>query len=296
MDKQNILKGLKTFGLELNRRWYSSRFSETPDEFVSGQWDNLIILDAARPEITKEYNPFDKCEVEERISPGSFSLQFIEEQFLGREMHDTIYITANPHVHDIQDRVFYKVLNLLKTEWNPEHKTVMPNDVVKEAVRVYEEFPDKRIIIHFMQPHYPFLGETGDKITSGIPKSDISDDSYHHPWFDQMWHGTYDREVLLTAYRENHEIALEHAAKLVNVLNGRTVITSDHANLIGERGGLVPMRLYGHPRYFYHPDLVTVPWIDLGGDTRTVSAERPVSTEQMEETEVNRRLTALGYK
>jgi hypothetical protein len=296
MDNKNILQRLKAVGLELNRRWYSLRFSETPNEFVSEEWDNLIILDAARPEITKEHNPFDNCEVEERISPGSFSLQFIEEQFLGREMHDTIYITANPHVHDIPDGVFYKVVNLLETEWNPEHNTVMPIDVVKEAIRVYEEFPDKRLIIHFMQPHYPFLGETGDKITSGIPKGNVSGDSYHHPWFDQMWRGTYDREVLLTAYRENHEIALEHAAKLVNELTGRTVITSDHANLIGERGALVPMRLYGHPRYFNHPDLVTVPWINLSGEPRTVSAERPVSTDRMEETEANKRLTALGYK
>ncbi|MFQ5885465.1 MAG: hypothetical protein ACE5IO_10250, partial [Thermoplasmata archaeon] len=54
-------------------------------------------------------------------------------------------------------------------------------------------------------------------------------------------------------------LALDWVMRLVQVLKGRVVITSDHGNLFGEYG------LFRHPRGLYLPELTQVPWLELQG-------------------------------
>jgi len=288
---QLLVEDIKRLPLRINRHWYQYKYNNKGDKFVDSDWDNLIILDAARFDILNEINESD---VDSRYSPGSCSINFMESEFIGRQLHDTVYITANPHVHDIPDSVFFKVINLLENDWDPKLKTVRPQSVVKAAISANKKYPNKRLIIHFMQPHFPFIGKNGEKIHGGIGKS-IEEDDTPHPWFEQMWGKKNDRDTLLKAYRENHEIVLPYAKSLTNELNGKSIITADHANLIGERGFPIPIRMYGHPRQFPHPNLLKVPWIEVENERRKIISEPPIKKESMDNNIVQDRLEALGY-
>lgn len=278
----------------VNRYWYNFRYSSLGDEFIGEDWDNLLILDAARPDMIDAQSVFPDADVTEKISPASSSPGFINEQFSERQLHDTVYVTANPHVNDLEVGVFHKVVNLLATEWDTNLKTVPPWAVVDAALEASRSHIDKRLIVHFMQPHFPFLGPTGDRIPSGIAPS-VGETQYRHPWFEQMRNQEHDHETLIAAYEENHEIAIENAKRLVDGLDGKTVITADHGNLIGERGFPIPIRLYGHPANFKHPTLLRVPWILIDGERRKIVSDPPKERKQLDDRMIKNRLSALGY-
>lgn len=284
---------LSNVPLNIDRRWYQWRYGGSGAEFIDAPWDNLIIVDAARPELLRPYVTWNG-EFTTRTSPASFSREFIEKQFNGRQLHDTVYITANPHVHDVEDGVFHAIVNLLETDWDPDLKTVHPADVVTATLEAAAEYPTKRLIVHFMQPHFPFLGPAGKDIPSGIAKR-IGEGDDPHPWYEQMGGQGTAHETLIRAYRENHKIVCEHVETLLSKLDGQSVIAADHANLIGERGFPIPIRLYGHPMYFPHPNLLKVPWITVDGERRTVTADAPVERTRMDDDTIENRLAALGY-
>lgn len=276
--------------LRINRKWYN-RGGTSEFDPMAEPWDNLLILDAARPEYLDETTERECGSV---AMPSSSSGDFMEAVWNGRTFHDTVYVTTNPHAGTtLDDGVFHAVYSLLETDWDSETETVPPERVVKRAADIHEQHPDKRLIVHFMQPHYPFLGETGSEIDTSIAQS-LGESSKPNPWNEAMW-GDIDTDALVEAYRENHEIAMHAAEKLVEQLAGRTVITADHANLIGERGTPIPVRQYGHPINFQHPKVTRVPWIKIDGERRTVTADPPQSAVDIEDDVVSDRLEALGY-
>lgn len=280
------------FGLNLNRSYYKQRYEFGSAHFMGEDWDNLFILDAARPEFLSDFVD-DALSIGTKKSPASYSGGFIQATFSG-SFYDTVYVTANPHIHDVPATVFYTVVNLLESAWSEDEQTVRPEDVVSAAVDANQRYPDKRLVVHFMQPHFPFLGPAGESIKATIEHGEDAD-SPEHPWNDQMFHKRYDRDTLTEAYRENHEIALSSVMELHGKIDGQTVITADHANLIGERGAPVPMRMYGHPIDFPHPNLTRVPWITLGGVRRDVCEDDPLSSVDVSDDVIEDRLAALGY-
>jgi hypothetical protein len=222
--------------------------------------------------------------------------------FDGRSLHDTVYVTANPHVYRLGDDVFHDVVDLLETRWDEESRTVRPEAVVEEAITAHETYPDKRLIVHFMQPHFPFLGPTGAEFPHQGLETHLDDDDRSgapNPWFALIHDRDVDVEAVLAAYRENLDVVLPHVEALLEALPGKSVVTSDHGNLIGERGTPVPVRMYGHPRGLHQDELLAVPWLEVDADERrrTVS-EPPVragSEADPDEQVVDRRLRALGY-
>ncbi len=62
----------------------------------------------------------------------------------------------------------------------------------------------------------------------------------------------------MSLYEENLKAALATVRAICGLLDGRIIITSDHGNLFGEYG------LYGHPGGLHVPELVKVPWIEVG--------------------------------
>ncbi len=290
-----ISKDIRRSPIGINRIWYNRRYKGLGEEFINEDWDNLLILDAARPDIISELGILEKERLCTKYSPGSSSKRFIESQFSGRELHDTVYITANPHAENISDSVFHAIINLLDSHWDEQTKTVHPESVIEATVEAHEEFPHKRLIVHFMQPHYPFIGPSGDHVEAGIG-------GRHHgintenPWFNQMWGEKVDPSLLRKSYVENREIALDHAIQLIDLIDGKSVITADHANLIGERGFPIPIKMYGHPHDFPHPKLIEVPWVEFDGEGRETRADPPIERETMDNAIVEERLQALGYQ
>jgi hypothetical protein len=262
-------------------------------------WDNLIILDAARYDIFEEITDFNE-ELSKKKSLGSSSIEFITENFVGNELHDTVYVTANPYYELLGDNVFHDVIPLMD-EWDNQSQTVLPEDVVSAAIKTHSNYPNKRLIIHFMQPHIPFIGSKGRRInTDGWNPGAENDEQMISCWTTLMYGYRHDfsESDVREAYVENHKIAIEHASELQNNFTGKTVITADHANLIGERMSPIPARAYGHFVGLREPPLIEVPWQPLSYDKRKqIESEPPTSEiETMNQEERNMRLEALGYK
>ncbi|WP_212750774.1 hypothetical protein [Haloterrigena sp. H1] len=268
-------------------------------EVIDEDWDNLIILDGCRYDLFEEVNFLDG-RLGSRTSVGSESWEFLCENFQGRQLHDVIYVTANPHAPKLDDNTFYRTVNLLKHQWDEDLRTVTPEAMTKEALKVHEKHPNKRLIVHYMQPHFPFIGEKGQKIThAGVtPGNKTSNEQTPH-----VWSGLRDRKLdidedfVYAAYRENLELTLPHVRELVSSLDGKSVVTSDHGNLTGDRTRPIPVKGYGHPRGFYAPELVTVPWLVIeGSNRRHITTNPPYKNEQMDSEVVENRLEDLGYR
>lgn len=97
-------------------------------------------------------------------------------------------------------------------------------------------------------------------------------------------------------YAENLRVALDSVAGLLEEPTGKTVITADHGNLVGDRLWPVPVRGYGHPPNVYVDELLTVPWMVVDGERRTIQTEPPIDSERLPENKIEERLRALGYR
>ncbi len=223
-------------------------------------WDNLIILDCCR------YDTFVKVsgiECEFRISRGSCTKEFLIENFHGKKYLDTIYITANPFVDKYVKDCFYKVISVWKTDWNEKYHTVLPQSVVKRALETEKKYPDKRLIIHFMQPHIPFIKNPelnilgwGEKSTFKILNRNLNEKGVipSNPW-KEVGRGNIDLATVYKAYERNLEAVLPYAFKLAYKLNGKTVITSDHGQALNDRLWPLPIKIIDHPCSIYIPSL-----------------------------------------
>lgn len=300
IDNPTLIRGeIRKFGHRFNH-WYHQRFySHDGVDISEEEWDNLIILDGCRFDTFAERNHLPG-RLESRTSSGSTSWEFLRANFQDRELHDTVYVTANPHLYRLEEGIFHTVVDLLEN-WDDDLQTVSPADVVAAAEVVKSEYPHKKYIFHFMQPHYPFLGETGKTINHRGHEKDVDTPELNQPsiWDVLQWgkDSTVTEAKVWQAYKENLDIVLSHVQDLLHILNGQTVITADHGNLIGDRLRPIPVRGYGHPSGMRSPELVTVPWHVIESATRRqVTAESPSEVQTRSEGEVVEQLTALGYK
>lgn len=127
-------------------------------------WDNLILLDACRDDYFQESTSFDG-EYTSKVSRAHESWGFMQENFVDEALHDTVYVTANPYSERLNQDTFYKVETVLD-RWNSDTGTVLPEDVTEVALNAHDRYPNKRLIIHYTQPHTPHLGETAQKYDS----------------------------------------------------------------------------------------------------------------------------------
>ena len=287
---------------ELNRFWHTRLFAREyntgGDDFMEEDWDNLVILDACRYDMFEEVNENEENEdriegqLGYRVSKGSATIGFMKGNFDGREFHDTVYVTANPQLEWNRDKIdteFFKVVNLWEDEeaWSEKHHTVLPEEVTERALKVAEKYPDKRILVHYMQPHTPFLPEDREDET-------LSPYVYFHKIMEGEIETTKDETWWM--YLKNLKQSMPHVKELVEGLNGRTVVTSDHGNLIGERSFPIPVKEWGHPNRTYVPKLVKVPWLMIEGERRNIFEGEPEGESSSEEDEkVKEKLRGLGY-
>jgi len=269
-------------------------------QVIEEDWDNLLILDACRYDMFAEQIDL-AGRLESQISLGSSSEEFLERNFEDGEYHDTVYVSANPFIPELglDQGTFHTVIDLLD-EWDEELQTIRPETVAKAAREAHEQYPAKRLIIHFMQPHAPFIGEQGQEMVGGGWTMDhnVEDDP-------GIWNRLRDGEdvpleMVWEAYKENLDIVLDEVKSLLNDLDGKSVVTADHGNLVDERLGPIPtLRKYGHPYGVHTEELVKVPWFVVEGDERReVQCDPPVEAknETDSDEELEDKLEALGYR
>lgn len=280
-------------GTEINRRIYQLLWEPDGTEVMDQDWDNLLILDGCRLDLYQEV----RTGVDSRRSLGSTSWGFLKRNFQGKQFHDTNYISANPFSPKLKPDTFHMYKSLLETDEDSEIQTTHPKKVTDEAIKSWEKNQDKRLIAHYMQPHCPFIGPEGRNLPqAGINNRENSHQDNKTLW-TQLQYGinTIDKETVWEAYRENLNLVLDEALRLHNAIDGKTVITADHGNLIGDRIGPVPARGYAHPTGLYVPELLEVPWETLSGERREVTEESPQSGNSVDSTVVENRLEQLGY-
>ena len=261
-------------------------------------WDNLILLDACQYDVFEAENTLPG-RLHKRLSKASSTVGFLEHNFDGKRVHDTVYVTANPQLtrkSDDLDADFHSIINVWESDWDEEVGSVTPEAMAKRALEANDEFPNKRLILHFLQPHLPFIGKFGrSQFGSGFGSG----------FWTKVKEGdvSISEERLYAAYRENLQIALPSVRSLLEELPGRTVVTADHGQAFGERSFPLPIKEYGHPRETYMPCLTEVPWLVFDSDEeKRVTAEPPVErvreidNERATSAEVESRLEQLGYK
>ena len=233
----------------INRGYsFGDQFNVTDEE-----WDTLILLDACRYDTFKEEN-FLKGSLDSRYSKASRTYEWLSRTFTEDVYNDIVYVSANPHTQNAIDgkEIFHDVRNVFQTHWNNEYGTVMPDAVSKTAKELREEYPSKKLIIHYIQPHEPYIGEK--KIYTG----DLAPGNWQRTLMDELAYGDGDAEEFYEAYVSNLHAALDSVEKLLPSLQGdQVVISSDHGELFGEK------KFYGHPADLAVENLVKVPWFTV---------------------------------
>jgi hypothetical protein len=284
----------REFNRVYHRRFNMRQYNTAGTDVLTQDWDNLIILDACRLDLFKEYNTIDG-DLSTRQSRGSNTVEFLRGNVASRDLWDTVYITANPQLNNHQDALnpsFYAVHNIWAGDnWDDDQRTVLPETLASEARKIIPKYPDKQLIIHFVQPHMPF-------IDSDIRFSKEMFDTDEDPW-NWILKGEVeiDREEIWEAFAHNLELALPHVEALIDDLSGKTVVTSDHGQCIGDRSAPIPHREWGHPWGIYIDPLVTVPWLECAFEERRTIAADPPEQEDSEVADavVEERLEDLGY-
>lgn len=259
-------------------------------------WDVLVVLDACRADLFRSVAPdfglFD--DISAVRSVGSSSSEWLEQTFDGNpEREQTVMVTGNTWTDRYLNAEKFAALDeVWKYAWDEEINTVPASAVTDRAIAHSRNHPSDRLIVHYMQPHHPFVPEpiVGD---DGMARTG-SHSNESNPWV-LLRRGELSTEAVWEAYEANLRYVLPEVASLVENVSGEVAVTADHGNLFGE------WKLYGHPMQTPVPALLRVPWATTTGEglrtytpSLTPPESLPVSRVYGAETDTNR-LSALGY-
>lgn len=289
------------------------------------EWDLLILLDTCRVDalraLADEYSFLE--EVGTVRSVGGATPEWIAKTFSTPNedvIGDTCYLTATPQARGIleeqlpaqqplrQSHLAYKLLQYYNTvdisalggvEFLFQYESIgengryghpdgatPPRYVTDRAISVAREGHFDRLILHYMQPHAPYVANA------------IAEDRDLEEWEGprplQYLRETGDISSVWSAYMDDLRYVLDDVELLLENVNAdRVVISSDHGEAFGEYG------IFGHAIGSLHPKVRTVPWAvtsgtDAGSYSPTIEPPDPEnrgvdrSTEEM--------LKTLGYK
>ncbi len=147
-----------------------------PVRVMEQKWDYLIILDACRydyfEQLRQQYLPGT---LQKKTSVGSSTPEWTKKSFTDY-YDDVVYISANPYINSFcpvrdfsANKHFHKIYDLWRDSWDSEKDTVLPGTVTARAIEIINANSSKRAIIHYLQPHEPYLGD------------DFADLTWHRP-------------------------------------------------------------------------------------------------------------------
>lgn len=283
------VRNLNAASTELHKKYFEKCGDHSGANFFNEDWDNLIILDACRYDLFSEVASLEG-ELIKKESVASQTEEFLRKLVHGKSYPDTVYVSANPQLTKINAE-FSEIVELWETMWDNEMNTVPPKSVAEAALTAQENWPNKRLVIHFVQPHIPFIGTTGREIPQPSLEGGTIDrgEDAVSVW-KQLANGDLSKNTAWEAYRENLQVVLPVVEDLLEDLDGKSVVTSDHGNMFGKR------HIYGHPSGVHLKELVEVPWLVRNGERRTITDSSSVkSTKSVANNTVESRLSDLGY-
>lgn len=268
---------------EMNRLFHSRLGARDHDprgvDILAANWDSLVLLDACRHDIFAEHVNLPG-ETDWAYSRAGTTTEFLRANFGDKRIYDTIYITTNTWIFMLDDvnAEFFLTLHAEDDE-----------TAVEMAAEKYEQHEDKRFIVHLTAPHHPYTGPTAAKHFPETQSDEL---------FDRIKRSELNisDETLRNAYLETLENVVPLVRRLLDFFKGRTVVSADHGELLGDRTGPIPMRDYGHYSRYYVDPLVKVPWHTYdSGERREITEDEPIGMMAPRQEEIEDRLAQLGY-
>jgi len=234
-------------------------------------WDILIILDACRYDTFKKILP-NICKMgklyrgDSEASSTSKWLKLHWEYNNGGFNIDMIYVSGNPFVNSKGINIegqkkfdgrhyFGDIIDAWDFAFNRKTGRIEPDIVNTTAIGAYYSNPNCRFIVHFMQPHSPYIfdrkkPEPMTILRKLLPKKVISmmrdmlpekvkQTNVHLT--EHNYRRIYSEDEIKTAYEKNLKSVEGYVLELIQQYGDKKiVITSDHAEYLGEDGK------YGH--------------------------------------------------
>ena len=305
-------KTIDNITLPLTNYFFDQKYGKG-ESIMSKEWDNLLLFDACRYDYFRRISPFQKNIVERRVTLGSRTPQFYHRTFDNKTCHDIVCVTANPQTlrYDFErdNSPFHAIISVVD-QWDERLQTVHPMDVYEASARAEKKYPNKRLLIHFLQPHAPFIGPTAKQLRKRTGKTiggldpgreytdmktkKIDTTSYrgmlrHDP--------KLDLSTIRESYIETLRIVTNYVIGLAGKLKGKTAISSDHGELLGDRIHRFGSRRWEHPGGVRSKELCLVPWVEIPTDEKkTITSDPPTNnTNNVDQSMINEKLQSLGY-
>lgn len=259
-------------------------------DVMAEDWDTLVVFDACRADFFERTWPPESVDSYRRVtSKGSWTVEWATRNFK-REYGDTVYTTANPLISKHVDGKWHRLIELWNDSFDEDIGSVHPNTVTERAIQAHEEHPHKRHIIHYIQPHAPFIN--GERLNS-IENQRDSGQRFGDSW-DALRRGEVQREEIRRAYEANVEVLKEPVDALLSSIDGKIVLTADHGEVFNQYSWPLPIRVCGHPPDQRLSDLVRVPWAEISNGPRRRIIDESVK-DSGENSDMSSQLEALGY-
>lgn len=267
-------------------------------------WDVLVVLDCCRVDaaqaVAEEYDFID--DVGSIRSVGSTSMEWLVQTFRQQfvsEIQRTAYVSGNPYItpvfrdrdvppgrlsvpfgpteYDVVEPSEFAYLDEVR-KYGVDEKTgvIHPRTMTDRAISVARQYSPDRLIVHYMQPHEPHIGDEhglGGEVFSRLENDEITK--------QEAW----------KSYMENLRLVLDELPLLLENLEASTVaITADHGEAFGEYG------FYAHPIACPLPSVRRVPWIETTAtDTKSYTPKVDPQKSTAENVSLDQHLKNLGY-
>lgn len=254
------------------------------------EWDNLIILDACRYDAFKNVN-YIPGDLQMKLSPGGQTFDWFTETFEPKMYDDIVYYSVNPWIHknilkDLYEGVgFHKLFTFCSPARDKDgnrvpYTKITPEDFVKDILKTYDWYSDKRKILHFMDPHFPWY--VGDERMTNMGIGAI---------VGKFYSGEVTLGDIFQAYRDNIKYVLEGVEIFLSAAEGHTVITSDHGNLFNDDIGCGEIKGWGHGKKTFTPEgeivvktkemhtcktIRKIPWLDVYDSEKDIELQLEV--------------------
>ncbi len=258
-------------------------------------WDYLIVLDACRYDYFAELNEIDG-KLGELKSKGSNTNEWAVKNF--KDEYDITYISGTPMIsgRDVTNfkgtEHFSEVINVWDYGWEEKLDTVPPETVTNSTLEYLQNNESRKLIIHYKQPHGPWLGHDF--------KSELSETGGRYSRDIELWkeviRGNVSVQRVKEAYKDNLKSVLSEVERLIRYLEGKIIITADHGEAFGDKF------IYEHPAKIYINELITVPWFEVSPEeTGRKDVEKlnlnslSLEPERIDSEQFDERLRGLGY-
>lgn len=230
----------------------------------NANWKWLIILDSCRYDyFDKIYRDYLKGKLVKAESPQSCTQLWFVDIWEDKKHNDIIYFSANPFINSkkfkkeskwyeddmeikMEPWIYFKdIIDIWDIGWNDELNTVLPITVNEIVLGYMNKMKNKKGIIHYMQPHVPWIGRTRLETPEKLSREEY-----------MKLAKKFSTKELEKAYEDNLHYVLENISEFVKKLEN-VVITSDHGEILDKDNNYENM---------YHPcsvdcwELKEVPW------------------------------------